>query len=100
MSSTHTPLLTRAMPEPRWPAVLAMLSVGLLNDALPRSLVFGPKWLITLLAVALLVPALISHHQGKHDAAKWLSYIALGLVTTSMVASLALLVAGLAIHRQ
>jgi hypothetical protein len=77
-----------------------MVSVGLLNDALPRSLVIGPKWLITVLAMALLVPALISHHSGKHDAAKWLSYIGFGLVTLSMVMSLALLVSGLTTHKQ
>ena len=88
------------MPEPRWPAMLAVISVGLLNDALPRSLVIGPPRLITVLAVVLLVPALISHHKGKHDAAKWLSYIALSLVTVSMVGSLALLVSGLATHKQ
>jgi hypothetical protein len=88
------------MPEPRWPAVLAMISVGLLNDALPRSLVIGPPRLITVLAVLLLVPALISHHAGKYDAAKWLSYTALFLVTLSMVMSLALLISGLATHKQ
>jgi hypothetical protein len=100
MSSAHPHLFERAMPEPRWPAVLAMVSVGLLNDALPRSLVIGPPRLITVLAVLLLVPALISHHAGKHDAAKWLSYIALSLVTVSMAASVALLISGLATHKQ
>jgi len=100
MELVRPPVLARALPEPRWPAVVAMIAVGLLNDALPRSLVIGPKWLITVLAVGLLVPALISHHQGKHDAAKWLSYVALGLVTASMVVSLGLLLAGLAIKRQ
>src|ERR1700759_5260757 len=100
MSSVHPHLFQHAMPEPRWPAMLAVISVGLLNDALPRSLIVGPPRLITVLAVVLLVPALISHHRGKHDAAKWLSYIALALVTLSMVASLALLVSGLATHKQ
>ncbi len=60
----------------------------------------GPPRLVTVLAVVLLVPALISHHKGKHDAAKWLSYIALTLVTVSMVASLVLLVSGLTTHKQ
>jgi hypothetical protein len=88
------------MPEPRWPAVLAMIAVALVNFALPRSLVIGPTWLIAVLAVALLVPAMISHHQGNDHAAKWLSYIALSLITASMVASLALLVAGLTTHKE
>jgi hypothetical protein len=100
MSTEHLPLLARPMPEPRWPAVLAIIAVGLLNDALPKSLVVGPPRLITVLAVVLMVPALISFHTGKHDAAKWLGYTALSLVTLSMIASLYLLVSGLATHKQ
>ena len=67
-------VLSRALPEPRWPAVIALIGVGLLNDALPSYLIFGPKWMITGLAIVLLVPALISHHEGKHEAAKILSF--------------------------
>jgi hypothetical protein len=99
-AQSHTPLLARPLPEPRWPAVVALVSVGLANLALPTSLVVGPTWLIAVLAVVLLVPALISHHQGYEHAAKWLSYIALSLITVSMVASLSLLVAGLASHKE
>lgn len=100
MATAHPPLISRPIPEPRWPAVLALIGVGLLNDALPRSLVFGPKWLVTALAVVLLVPALISHHRGNDNVAKWLSYPALILVTASMTASLGLLIAGLASHKE
>src|SRR5439155_2920185 len=59
-----------------------------------------PRWMITVIAIVLLVPALVSHHQGKHDLAKLLSWIALAVVTLSMVASLGLLIAGLASKRQ
>ncbi len=75
--------------------MLALIGVGLLNDALPGYLIFGPKWMVTGIATLLLIPALISHHQGKDAAAKVLSFVALGVVTVSMVASLALLIAGL-----
>lgn len=72
-----------------------MIAVSMMNFALPKSLIIGPTWLIVVLAVGLLIPALISHHTGNHDAAKWLSYAGLGVVTASMVVSLILLVAGL-----
>jgi hypothetical protein len=82
--------------EPRWPILIALVAVGLLNDALPSTLVMGPKRLVTSLVVLLLVPALIANQRGKHEAAKLLSLIALVLVTISMAGSLWLLVSGLA----
>jgi hypothetical protein len=95
MDAESPSVFSRGLPEPRWPAVVALIGVGLLNDALPSYLIFGPKWMITGLAIVLLVPALISHHQGKDRAAKILSFVALSVVTASMVASLALLIAAL-----
>jgi len=100
MGTTHPSILDRPVPEPRWPALLAMVSVALMNFALPKSLVIGPTWLVAVLAVGLLVPALISHRTGRYDAAKWLSYAGLGVVTASMVVSLVLLVAGLMSHKE
>ncbi len=81
--------------EPRWPILIALVAVGLLNDALPSALVVGPKRLATALVVLLLVPALIVNRQGKHEAAKLLSLLALVVVTLSLGGSLWLLVAGL-----
>jgi len=47
--------------EPRWPALLALLAVGGLYSALPSSLlVGGPRWLLMVLVLALLVPTMIS----------------------------------------
>ena len=31
-------------PEPRWPAIIAVLAVGGLYTALPASLIIGPRW--------------------------------------------------------
>ena len=33
-------------PEPRWQALLALIAVGGIYLALPRSLVVGPAWLL------------------------------------------------------
>jgi hypothetical protein len=102
MSTGHTTtsIQDRLAPEPRWPALLAVLAVALMNFALPKSLVVGPTWLAAALAVGLLVPAIITHRQGLDDIAKWLSYAGLGVITASMVVSLVLLVAGLMSHKE
>ena len=47
--------------EPRWPAALALLSVGGLHYALPPELRMGPEWLVLVLVAALAVPAMIAH---------------------------------------
>ena len=45
--------------EPRWPAVLALLSIGGLYYALPSELTVGPDWLALALVAALAIPATI-----------------------------------------
>src|SRR5574341_264470 len=39
-------------PEPRWPAVVAILAVGGLYTALPAALTLGPRWLFPSLVLA------------------------------------------------
>ena len=39
--------------EPRWPAALALLSIGALYYALPSALTVGPDWLVLVLVAAL-----------------------------------------------
>ena len=51
--------------EPRWPAALALLSIGGLHYALPSELTVGPDWLALVLVAALAIPATISHHRGN-----------------------------------
>jgi hypothetical protein len=87
-------------PEPRWPALLALLAVGALDFALPPSLSPGPDWLSLVLVAAVLTPAFISHRLGWHRAARILSYAALAAATAALTASLALLVRGLPSHRE
>jgi hypothetical protein len=38
--------------EPRWPGVLALLSIGYLHYALPREHRVGPGWLVLMLVEA------------------------------------------------
>lgn len=78
--------------EPRWPAMVALLAVGLLRFALPESLSAGPAWLLIVVIGVLMVPTTWSHRRGLHEVNKALSYILITLVTADVVWSLGLLV--------
>jgi hypothetical protein len=79
-------------PEPRWPALVAMLTIGLLYLALPESLVVGPRWLFPLLIVALAAWTTAAHHVGKVGLNHVLGYVNSGVLTAFVVFSLVLLV--------
>jgi hypothetical protein len=86
--------------EPRWPAALAMLSIGGLYYALPSQLSVGPDWLVPVLVAVLTIPAAISHRYGNWRLNQCLGYAASGVVTLSVVISLALLIARLPAHKE
>jgi hypothetical protein len=86
--------------EPRWPALMALVGAGALFAALPSSLqVGGPRWLVVVLILLLLIPAEVSHHRGNHSLNQIIGYILNGLVTLAMIASLGLLIDALPEHR-
>ena len=85
--------------EPRWPAVLALLSIGGLYYALPSELTVGPDWLALALVAALAIPATISHHRGNWRLSHFLGYAATVVVTLSVGISLALLISRLPAHK-
>ena len=87
-------------PEPRWPAILALLAVAGLHSALPESLRFGPYWLLLAVVPLLLVPTVVSHRTGRYLLNDVLGYLLLAVVTAAMIASLAALIAGLPSHRE
>lgn len=87
-------------PEPRWPWLLAMLSVGGLYYALPSALSPGPDWLVLLLVIALCAPAVISYYAGAHRVARAFGIAGLSTVTAAMLISLGLLVRGLPSHQE
>src|SRR5216683_7063146 len=86
--------------EPRWPAVLALFAVAGLYYALPSTLRVGPDWLALALVLALVIPAIVSHRQGKHGMNQIFGYAAISVVTLALVASLVLLVSRLPAHRE
>ena len=86
-------------PEPRWPALVALVALGGLYAALPPILVGGPRWLPLVLLLVLLVPAVIWHRQGHHVRNQVLGYAMNGIVTVVMIWSLALLIDALLGHK-
>ena len=53
-------------PEARWPVFVALVGVGGISLSLPHSLVVGPRWLLLVLVLALLIPATLAHRAGNH----------------------------------
>jgi uncharacterized membrane protein len=77
-----------------------MIAVVGMRFALPEALSVGPNWAMAPLVVALLVPTTLMHRRHQHRANQILGYTLLALVTTDMIASLALLIARLPTHKE
>ena len=86
-------------PEPRWPGVLALLSVGCLHYALPRELRVGPGWLVLMLVAALTIPATMFHRRRDWRLSQALGYVVNSAVTLFVSVSLALLIWRLPTHK-
>ena len=86
-------------PEPRWPSAVAMIAIGGLFYALPSAMTVGPDWLALVLVAVLITPAIIFHRRGMHRANQIFGYLAQGVVTLSLVASLTMLVLRLPSHK-
>jgi hypothetical protein len=86
--------------EPRWPATLALLSVGGLRLALPKSLSVGPNWALLVIVGILIIPIVWAHYGGLDALNKILGYVVTAIVTADMVWSLALLIAAIPEHKE
>lgn len=86
-------------PEPRWPALVALLASSLLYiPALPENIAFPPGWLPTVLIATLIVPTVITHRRGHPHANYVLLMVASVLITGFTLWSLSLLVRSLLQH--
>jgi hypothetical protein len=86
--------------EPRWPAMMANLSLGALYWALPEALSPGPGWLALALVVPLTLLGMVLYKRSKYVLNDIVGYTVLGIVTAAMVGSLALLIAALPGHKE
>jgi hypothetical protein len=87
-------------PEPRWPAVIALIAVGGLHMALPPALAvgIGPSWLPLAIVLALLIPTIVTLRLGHHALNRIFGFLTLGAVTCLEIWSLWLLVRSLPQH--
>ena len=97
---TTAPITPRRAPEPRWPALLALLAAGSLRLALPEALSYGPDWLLLVVVAVLAVPAVVAHQRGLNQLNRILGYIMTSIVTLDMIWSLGLLVSALPTHKE
>lgn len=66
--------------------------------ALPEPLSIGPSWLLLMIIVLLMIPIVITDRRGKHKITRKLTFVANGIITIAMIASLILLVQGVPRH--
>jgi hypothetical protein len=91
---------SRVRVEPRWPALIALLSIGGLYYALPSSLTLGPDWLVLVLVGLLALPTLISNRTQHWHLAQALGHAMSAVVTAALIGSLTLLVWRLPSHKE
>ncbi len=82
-------------PEPRWPAVVAMLAIVALYWSLPERLTPGPTWLFLVIVLVLLAAAIAFYFAGKTRLNFALGVALLIVITVAVVWSLATLIAAL-----
>jgi hypothetical protein len=85
--------------EPRWPAMMAVLSVGGLYWALPESLSPGPGWLMLAVVAPLSVASMILYRRSKFRLNQIVGYTILGLITAALIGALTLLITALLDHK-
>src|ERR1700740_2420326 len=90
---------SKIVPEPRWPAFVAMLAAGGVYLALPERLSVGPGWGLLAIIVILMVPIAVSDRRGDFHITRPLVVIANGAITVGMITSLVWLIEGIPQHR-
>src|SRR5256885_7419676 len=74
--------------EARWPAPLAVVLTLVLYVTLPDKLIYGPPWLVPVLAFALLVPLSITVPHRHAEELRWQRYASIALIALLNVANI------------
>ncbi len=91
---------TADKPEPRWQALFALLAVAGINLALPSWLNFAPRWVLPVVVLVLLIPALWTHRSGRLRVNHYLGLAISAVITIGLIGSVVLLIAGLAAQKE
>ena len=87
-------------PEPRWPALVAVLAVGGLYAGLPDALTMGPRWLLPSVVLVLLIPTVVSHQTSRHRLNTIFGFAVEAVLTLGLTISIVLLITALPSHRE
>ena len=87
-------------PEPRSQALLALVAVGGIYLALPKSLIVGPTWLLPGIIGVSLAPTIVAHRTGRHSLNHVLGIISTSIITAALTASVVLLVRTLSLREE
>src|SRR2546423_2482517 len=87
-------------PEPRWQALLAVLAVGGIYLALPRTLIVGPTWLLPVVIVILVAPTIVTHRMGRYSLNRVLGIAVSSMITLGLIGSVILLVLAVKAHKE
>ncbi len=79
----------------RWPAFVALIAGGGLLFALPDALSIGPRYILPLIILVMVIPTMWAHRAGKHDLNQILGYGVTGIETFGLIASVGLLISSL-----
>jgi hypothetical protein len=100
MRTFYMPSQPLRQAEPRWPALVAMLSVSALFYAIPPTLQFGPDWLFVVVVLVLTTPSVFLRRPQYRKVIRFLGYTAGSIMTLAMIGSLSLLVSRLPLHKE
>ena len=78
--------------QARWPAVIALLTVGVADLLLPQRYRIGPPWLLLVVAIALSAPLLFLHSRGLHELSRRFGLVAVVAVNLAIIVNAVLLV--------
>ena len=100
MQSSHPAPPDVDDPEPRWPALVAVLAICGLYFALPDNLTPVSSWIVLAVVLVLTSATMFARRAGRHGLNQILGYILTATLTAATVSSLGLLVAALPAHKE
>jgi len=75
-----------------------MLAAAGVYLTLPEPLSVGPSWLLLAIIILLMIPMVVSNRRGDRKVTRALTFIANGIITIAMIASLIHLIQGIPQH--
>lgn len=100
MATNKTDDPARYDPEPRWPALVAVVAVGGLYTALPSELIVGPRWLFLGIVILTLIPTVVTRYKNYHSLNRIFGFTVTAIVTLGMIMSVVLLITELPKHTE